>query len=249
MFNKLDYSYNGEESIVHRLNPVVKILGLIVYVLICFLRLDYLVFIVNVGVVFILLLLSNIKFYRYLKVLSKFILVMVAMYIIMVSNNVSRIDILATILEFVFFILYFMMIVYTTTKKDLGFGSAKIVDVFNLVGVSFEKITSFMTCLYIYPGMFFDTYNEVFTNMEIKGKVYSHSLITDKINMVLKNIGLVISTTNKKMKYRKENMKYRLYKSNVKSKYKYRNKLCIFDYIFIIVNIGIVVFYILKVRL
>ena len=29
MFNKLDYSYNGEESIVHRLNPVVKILGLI----------------------------------------------------------------------------------------------------------------------------------------------------------------------------------------------------------------------------
>ena len=30
MFNKLDYSYNGEESIVHRLNPVVKILGLMI---------------------------------------------------------------------------------------------------------------------------------------------------------------------------------------------------------------------------
>ena len=30
MLNRLDYSYNGEESIVHRLNPVVKIFGLIV---------------------------------------------------------------------------------------------------------------------------------------------------------------------------------------------------------------------------
>jgi energy-coupling factor transport system permease protein len=249
MFNKLDYSYNGEESLVHRLNPVVKILGLIVYVLICFLRFDYILFAISIGVVFGLLLLSNIKFYRYLKVLSKSILVIIAMYIIMVHKNMSNIDIIVTIVEFIFFILYFMMIVYTTTKKDLGFGSAKIVDVFNLIGINFKKITSFITCLYLYPGVFLDTYNEVFTSMEIRGKVYSHSTITDKIELFFKNIKLVFYRTNKKMKSRKDNMKYRLYKSNVKSKYKYRNKLCIFDYIFIIVNIGIVVFYVLKVRL
>ena len=249
MFNKLDYSYNGEESIVHRLNPVVKILGLIVYVLICFLKFNYILFAVNLCFVFSLLLLSNIKFYRYLKVLSKFTLVIVVMYIIMLSKNMNRIDIVVVILEFVFFILYFMMIVYTTTKKDLGFGSAKIVDIFNLMGFSFKKIISFMTCLYIYPGMFLDAYNDVFTGMEIRGKVYSHSTITDKIGLFFKNIKLVLDRTNKKMKFRKENMKYRFYNCNVKSKYKYRNKLCIFDYIFIIVNIGIVAFYVLKVRL
>ena len=71
----------------------------------------------------------------------------------------------------------------------------------------------------------------------------------DKIKMFFKNVSLEFNSTNKKMKNRKENMKYRLYNGNVKSKYKYRNKLCIFDYIFIIVNIGIVVVYILKVRL
>lgn len=248
MLNRLDYSYNGEESIVHRLNPVVKILGLMVYVLICFLKFDYIVFSISIGLVFSLLLLSNVKIYRYLKVLSVIALVIIAMYIIMVHENMKTLDIVVSIVEFVFFILYFMMILYTTTKKDLSFGSAKIVDVFNLIGINFKKIMSFITCLYIYPGMFLDTYNEVFTNMEIKGKVYSHSTIIDKIGMFFKNIKLVFKRTNNKMKSRKDNMRYRLYKSNVKSKYKYRNKLCIFDYIFIIVNIGILVLYILKVR-
>lgn len=248
MFNKLDYSYNGEESIVHRLNPVVKILGLIFYVLICFLKFDYVLFVVSTGLVFSLVLFSNVRILRYLKILSKFILVSITMYIIMTHKNMNSFDIFVVIVEFIFFILYFMVLVYTTTKNDLGIGSARIVDIFNLIGFSFKKITSFITCLYIYPGMFLDTYNELFTNLEIKGKVYDHSIITDKIKMFFKNVSLVFNSTNKKMKYRKENMKYRLYNGNVKSKYKYRNKLCIFDYIFIIVNMGMLVFFILKVR-
>ena len=81
MLNRLDYSYNGEESIVHRLNPVVKIFGLVVYVLICLLQFDYLLFVISTGFVFLLLntgfvllyilfsfsndTLSNYRFFRY----------------------------------------------------------------------------------------------------------------------------------------------------------------------------------------
>ena len=166
----------------------------------------------------------------------------------MVHRNISTFNIVVTIVEFLFFILYFLIIIYTTTKIDLGKGSSKIVDVFNIIGFSFKKICSFITCLYIYPGVFLDTYNEVFTNMEIKGKNYSYGDMLDRIELFFKNIKLVFKRTNKKMKSRKDNMRYRLYKSNVKSKYKYRNKLCIFDYIFIIVNMGMLVFFILKVR-
>lgn len=249
MFNKLDYSYNGEESIVHRLNPVVKILGLIVYVLICFLKFDYILFSISIGLIFALVLFSNIRLYRYLNVLSKIILVIVAMYIFMIHKNMKVFDIVVIIVKFIFLILYFMVIIYTTTKNDLGIGSARLVDLFNLIGLSFKKITSFITSIYTYPGVFLDTYNEVFTNMEIKGKDYNYGVVTDKVELFFKNIKIVFKKTNDKMKKRKYHMKYRFYKSDVKSKYKYRNKLCIFDYIFIIVNIGMLVFYILKVRL
>ena len=248
MFNKLDYSYNAEDSIVHRLNPTLKILGLIVYVLISFLKFNYILFCISIGLVFVLLLFSNIRFTRYLKVLSMTVLFIVAVYIYMVHRNSKIFTIFSVITELIFLILYVMMIIYTTTRKDLGFGSAKIVDLFNLIGINFKKISSFITCLYIYPGMFLDTCDDLFTSMEIKGKVYSQAVITEKISMFFKNILFVIRKTNDRMKLRKESMKYRLYNDNVKSKYKYRNKLCIFDYIFFIVNVGMLSFYILKVR-
>lgn len=249
MLNRLDYSYNGEESIVHRLNPVVKILGLIVYVLICLLNREYLLFAISTSFVFMLLLLSNIKIIKYLKIVGKLLLILIAMYIIMRSKKMVLFDMCIIMCKFIFSILYIMMIVYTTTKNDLGRGSARILDIFNLIGISFKKISSFFTSIYLYPSIFIDTYIEVFINLEIKGKDYTYSNITDKIELFFKNIKIVIIKTNDKMKSRKVNMKYRLYKSNVKSQYKYRNKLCIFDYIFIIVNIGMLVFYIVKVRL
>ena len=93
MLNRLDYSYNGEESIVHRLNPVVKIFGLIVYVLICLLKFNYLLFIVSIVSVFILVLLSNIRITRYIKNVSKLFFVFIAMYIYMIHKNMPMIDI------------------------------------------------------------------------------------------------------------------------------------------------------------
>ena len=249
MLNRLDYSYNGEESIVHRLNPVVKIFGLVVYVLICLLKFNYLLFIASIVFVFFLILLSNIKISRYIKNVSKLFFVFIAMYIYMIHKNMAMIDINIIVFKVVFLILYILVIIYTTTKNDLGDGSARIIDMFNLIGISFKKISLLFTNLYVYPGLFLDTYIEVFTNLEIKGNVYSHNSITDRIELFFKNIKVVFKKTNEKMKSRKQNMKYIIYKSNVKSKYKYRNKLCIFDYIFIIFNIGLLVFYILKVRL
>ena len=102
--------------------------------------------------------------------------------------------------------------------------------------------------VYMLLLIWIDTYNEVFTSLEIKGNVYTHSTLIDKVKMFFNNIKLVFNKCRNKMKSRKSDMKYRLYNGNVKSQYKYRRKLCIFDYLFIILNIGMIIFYILKVR-
>ena len=65
---------------------------------------------------------------------------------------------------------------------------------------------------------------------------------------MFKNIKKIYSYSKTKMNNRKFDMKYRLYNSKVKSKYKYRTRLNIFDIILLIINIGMIVFYILKVR-
>ena len=186
--------------------------------------------------------------YKYLKIVWRMKYVLIAMYIFMLHKNIGYIEIITVYVRFIFCILYVMIIVYTTTKNDLGIGSARIVDIFNLIGFSFKKISSFFTSLYTYPGVFLDTYNEVFTSLEIKGNIYTHSNLIDRVKLFFTNIKMVFDKCNDKMKSRKNDMKYRLYKGNVKSQYKYRRKLCIFDYLFIILNIGMIIFYILKVR-
>ncbi len=248
MLNRLDYSYNNEESIIHRLNPVIKMFGLFIYVLICLLKFNNILFIVNISIVFMMLLLSNIKIIKYFKVVWKLKYILIIMYAFMYHKEMSFIDMNVIAFKFVFFMLYGVMLVYTTTKEDLGKGGANAINMFNIIGISLRKISSFITNIFAFFLIWIDTYNEVFTNLEIKGHVYTHSNVIDRLKLFLKNIKLVFKKCKSKMKSRINDMKYKLYRGNVKSKYKYRRKLCIFDYLFIILNIGMIVFYILKVR-
>ena len=248
MLNKLDYSYNGEESIIHRMNPVVKLFGLFIYVLVCMFKFNNILFIVNISIVFLLLLLSNINIFKYLKIIWKLKYILIIMYAYMYHKEMDFFDMNVIVFKFVFLILYIAMLVYTTTKVDLGKGGAKAINIFNLIGISFTKISTFITNIFVFIEEFIEESNEVITNLEIKGKDYTHSNIVGRIKLFFKNLKLILSKTKNKMRLRKSDMKYKLYNGNVKSQYKYRNKLCIFDYLFIILNIGMVVFYILKVR-
>jgi len=249
MLNSFDYSYYSEESIIHRLNPVVKIVGLIVYVFLCLLKFNNLLFIISTCFIFLLLLLSNIRMIKYLKTVWKLKYLIIVLYIMMIHHNMALFDINVIVFKLVFVVLYIRMMLFTTSKIDLGKGFAIVVDMFNLIGFSLKKITMFFINIFIYPAVFIETYIEIFTNLEIKGEDYTHTNLIVKYKLFFKNIRMVFNITNDKMKLRKMCMKYRFYKSSVKSQYKYRNKLCIFDYIFIIVNIGLLVFYILKVRI
>ena len=170
------------------------------------------------------------------------------MYAYMYHKQIVFVDMNIIIFKFVFFVLYVIMIVYTTTKEDLGKGVSKVLNIFNLVGISLRKISSFLTNIFTYFLIWIDTYNEVFTCLEIKGNNYTYSSLIQKLKMFFSNFKLVIKKCNSKMSLRKKDKKYKLYNGNVKSQYKYRRKLYIFDYLFIILNIGMIIFYILKVR-
>ena len=249
MLNKRDILCSPSDSIICLLNPVVKLIGLIIYVLLSLLEFNYFLFLFNIVFVFILLLFSNVRFINYLNVIRKFILIIVLFYVFMIRLNISIVDINVYIIKFIFFILYLFMIFYTTTIEDLAKSCVRIVDVFNILGFNFKIIFLFFINLFVFPIVCKNTYNDFVVKYEIRGNDYSYSSMIGKLTVFFKNIIKVINQSNIKMKYRNESMRYRLYDVNVKSKYKYRNKLCIFDYIFIIFNIGMLLLYILKVRL
>ncbi len=248
MFNRLDYSYNDEESIVHNINPLFKFIGLFIYILICLLKYNNLLFIMNLSLVFILILLSNVSILRYIKIVWRLKYILIIIYFMMIHNNVAIIDINIMVFKIVFLILYIALIIYTTTKEDIGKGLAKILNIFNIIGLNLKKISSFITNIITFIINYIDILGEVIISGEFKGIVYSHSNILSKIKLIFSNLKRVYKESKKVMSIRKSDMKYKLYDGNIVSKYKYRNKLMLFDYLYLLGNISLIIYYILKVR-
>ncbi len=116
MLDKLDYSYNDIDSIVHRISPIFKFIGLFFYVLICLLKFNNILFIWNILIVFILILFSNVKYMRYLRVLwnLKFLIIIYYFFTLnTLSMELSDVNIL--LFKILFFIYYLKVIVFTTT--------------------------------------------------------------------------------------------------------------------------------------
>lgn len=248
MLNNLDYTYNDEDSIIHRINPLLKFIGLFIYILVCLFKYDNVLFILNISLVFMLILLSNISIIKYLKVVWKLKYLIIVLYFMLYHYGLEIIDINIIVFKLIFLILYIVMIIYTTTKEDIGKGLAKGLNIFNIIGINIKKISSFITNIIAFIIDYIDTMKEVINSGENKGIMYSHSNILNKIKLVFINLKRVYKDCKNKMRLRKSDMKYKLYDGNIISKYKYRTKLVIFDYAYILLNISLIIYYVLKVR-
>jgi energy-coupling factor transporter transmembrane protein EcfT len=166
----------------------------------------------------------------------------------MYSKEYSFIDMNTIVFEFVFFIFYLKLIVFTTTKDEYGKGSSVLVNIFNLIGLSTRRIANWFSNIPAFFQCFFDSVREVFISSDNKGRYYTHSNIINKIYLFFFYFKNIFSLTKEKMKLRKEEKKYKLYNKKRKSRYQYRYKLKLADYIFVIIYIGLMIFYVLKVR-
>lgn len=248
MLNKYDYLYNGEESLLILINPVIKLFGLFIYILLILLKFDRLLFIINIGLVFLLILLSNVKLTKYLKIIWKLKYPIILLYAYLYYKNLEIVEINIIIFKLIFLLMYIWVIIYTTNKEELSRGLSIILNKINLIGIPIKKITMFFINVYSFIEYFIDTYNEYINKIEREGKVFLDSNIFNKLVIFFKNFKIIWQISYRKLKLRKKDLKYRLFDTKEVSKYKYRRRLCLFDYLYVLINIGMIVYYILKVR-
>lgn len=248
MLNKVNYTYNGENSVIHNINGIVKIVGLIIYLLICFLKFNNILFIWNISFVFVLLLLSNIPMIKYFKVIWKLKFIIILSYLLLLRLGMVASDINIILFKVIFFILYIVMIIYTTPKEEVASSVTFIIDRINLLGFNIKTINLFFNNILVYFECVFDSYNEILVDMELKGLLYMGNSFVDKIVLFFKNYRYIHKNSKVKMKQRYNDMNYRLYDKRVRTKFKYRKKLVILDYIYILLCISMIIFYIMRVR-
>lgn len=248
MLNKYDYSFNYEDSFIHRMNPLIKIFSLFVYILVWLFKFNNYLFIFSLSYVFLLILISNVKLRKYIKVLWKFKYIFIIIGFYMYSKNMSIMDSSIIMLRIVFLILHIFMIMFTTTKSQMVRTIGWLIDRINIIGINKKKIYNLVDNIYTFIFKFISLFNDTIVYREMNGTEFVHGNIISKGKIVVSNIKNVFNSTKSKVKDNKEVKKYRLYDERVVSKYRYVNKLCIVDYLVLIINVGMVIFYVMKVR-
>lgn len=243
MLDRYMVSYNYEESILHNLNPVVKFISFILFVISCFFKFNAILFFLDMIWIFALILLSNIKLIKYLIVIWNYKYFLIFIYIYLFSKNLEIIYINMVLFKVIACLLYFYLILFTTTKKDYTKGLGIIFGFNNI-----KKVSNFFNKIYLFFVNFVILNNEKQEIYSIKGNDRIFISFINKVYLFIRFLGTNIRDSINKVKYDNDNMKYLLYNDKYGSKYKYRNKLNIFDYIFILFFIIIYVFYIVKVR-
>lgn len=248
MLNKYDYSFNYEDSFIHRMNPLIKIFSLFVYILVWLFKFNNYLFIFSLSYVFLLILISNVKLRKYIKVLWKFKYIFIIIGFYMYSKNMSLMDSSIIMLRIVFLILHIFMIMFTTTKSQIVRTIGWLIDRINIIGINKKKIYNLVDNLYTFIFKFISLFNDTIIYREMNGTEYVHGNVLSKGKIVISNIKKVFNSTKSKVRDNKNIKKYRLYDERIVSKYRYVNKLCIIDYLVLIINVGMVIFYVMKVR-
>lgn len=243
MLDKYMVSYNYEESILHNLNPVIKFISFILFVISCFFKFNVTLFFLDMIWIFVLMLLSNINLLKYLTVIWNYKYFLIFIYIFLFSKNMEIIYINVVIFKVIACLLYFYLILFTTTKKDFTKGLGIIFGFSNI-----KKVANFFNKIYMFFVNFVVLNNEKQELYSIKGNDRTFISFLNRVYLFIKYLKVNIKDSVNKVKHDNDNMRYLLYNDKYISRYKYRSRLNVFDYIFLLFFIITYVFYIVKVR-
>ena len=243
MLDKYNHCYNYEESIIHNMNPIVKIISFIVYIIVLCFKFNNILFICNISLVLGFVLFSNINVFKYLKVIWNFKLLLIFLYIFFLYKNYSWMSITYILLYVVFTILFVYVIILSTTKEDL---SNSLGSIFN-IGIYKERIKYWFYKLLCFKELFIINLNKRVDNIEYNGFDIRYRSFIVRWGLVLSSIKDIYRDSKKDLRKRE---RYILKKgfNGYNKRNNYHKKLSFIDYVIVLYDVFLIVYYIMVVR-
>ena len=243
MFNLYNHKYNYGESIVHRMNTIIKIVSFLVFILVMLFKFNNVLFICNISLVIFYVLFSDISYSKYLNIIwkIKFIIIFIYIYLYYLNINIMKINYI--VLYLISILLFLYIIVFTSTKEDI---SNSLGNIFN-IGVYKERIKLFFYKIIAFKEIFINNINKRIDNIEYKGFDVRYRSFIVRWGLILSDIKITYKESKKELNNRIKVIKYKGYNGKDK-KNKYSKKLCIFDYIILLYDLFMIIYYIMVVR-
>ena len=245
MLNKDLYLFNSNNSLLSKINPLVKFCGLFIYILVSLFKYNNYLFIFNISLVFLYMLLSNVSIKLYFKRILKYIPFFIILYFVLLSNNVPISNIIIISFKIIFLFMYIYVIFYTTSSDDLIYAISHFLSFFNVFGIYYYRIEYVVRRFVLSIYYFFDSQNKIISSLNAKGIDTIHVNLIKRFYLFIKYFSYIKNDVKDMVQLNIREMDKKLY-YNKRSKY--NMKLAFLDFVFLFINIGMIVYYGVIVR-
>lgn len=234
-------SYYPVNSIIHRLNPIIKLILFITGTFIIIATNSLYIHLFLLSIVFVMILLSYVPLRYYMKTIWFFryfyiLLIFVSAYL---SNTLE--ETVVYILKFTIIIEYLNVISFTISPSETIYSIEKILSPFNFLFLPLSKIAIKINSILRYIPNMLNIQNKVLKAVSSRGIDYYYTNIFKRIFILEQTLSSVFALLTRKNNDILLNLKLRQYNSK-KMRTNYRtNKIGVYDILFIIFHLLLIV--------
>ncbi len=237
-------NYYNIKSSIHDINPVFKIICLLIYSILLFLINDLVVIFMMSSLLIILMVISNIELKLYYSILKTVLPLIIFIFIINILFGIPFISTVVSILKIILIVLYASMISFSTTPKEITNGIEKIIRPLNIFGINTRKIAFSISLAIRFIPIIINQSTKVLKSQSSRGLDFKNGSLTEKIKSLRSMLFPMFMLCMQRSDQIADFMELRLYKFEKRK----INKLSIgsLDSLVLISHIMLVVIYIYK---
>lgn len=247
--NRYFGSFYPVNSSIHRLNPVIKLICLFLFIIPMIGSMDIKLHIVIFFFIIMLMYTSNVPLKFYFNMLYGLRYIYIILLFLLAGRGLSLEQAVVIFIKISTFVEYLALIFYTTSPSELKYGIEKTLNPFNLFNFNLGHLSNKIVGLITFFPLLFTTEYEVLKSAAGRGLDYYHSDILAKIIAVVSSFKNTLRLTFNKIQNIKFASELRMYsvtkfRTNLRT-----NKVKFFDIMLILVHLIFVMSYIREVGL
>lgn len=237
MLNNYYFSYYSVDSTIHKMNPTAKIITLVLTIITLFFN-NYKP-ILLIGILLVaLIILSKIPIKNYLKIVYSFRYIFMIIIIICAITKISLISCVLIIAKIIILLEEIMLLTYTTSPIEIANGVENVLKPFNILFIKTGKMTMKIMLAIKFIPVLLSNADKVFKSQSSRGYDYEYKTMFGKLIVIIKSTPHIYQLSLIQIRQIKLNMLLKMYNGNKIRTNLNKNKIGIFDFIIISINIA-----------
>ncbi len=238
--------YYSVKSFVHNLNPIVKIISTLLFVIaVFFANTVY----SNLGLLILvafMIILSKIPLEIYFKTLNSLKWLFIALFIINIIMGVDIKETAIIVVRLIFIVVYTSMLTLTTAPTELTYGLEKVFSPLKIIKIPVSKMALSLSLAIRFIPTILDQANKILKSQASRGIDYNNSKISGKFMALKAMMFPMLSLSIKRADDLADAMEVRLFNINSKRTNYRINRVKVFDLLVLLLHIGMIVLAVLR---